>query len=86
MGDGKMTDEEAEKSLEQILAEQADRAEPEDGPQRLMRQLLEPIIAEARRLEQAAGVPPGTAVIRWEQDECGWPVRSVVEIPQEVAG
>lgn len=86
MGDGKMTDEEAEKSLEQILAEQADRAEPEDGPQRLMRQLLEPIIAEARRLEQAAGVPPGTAVIRWEQDECGWPVRSVVEIPQEVTG
>lgn len=75
-----------EKSLEQVLAEQADRAEREDGHQRLMQQLLEPIIAEARRLEQAAGVPPGTAVIRWEQDERGWPVRSVVEIPQEVAG
>lgn len=54
--------------------------------QRLMQQLLEPIIAEARRLEQAAGVPPGTAVIRWEQDERGWPVKAVVEIPQEVAG
>ena len=75
-----------QKSLEQILAEQADRAEREDGHQRLMQQLLEPIIAEARRLEQAAGVPPGTAVIRWEQDERGWPVKAVVEIPQEVAG
>jgi hypothetical protein len=70
-----------DKSLEQILAEQADRAEREDGHHRLMQQLLEPIIAEARRLEQEAGVPPGTAVIRWEQDERGCPVKAVVEVP-----
>ena len=51
---------------------------------RLIDELLGPILREGARLEALAGLPAGSARIRWEQDENGWPTKAVVYIPEEL--